>query len=311
MIRRLRSQRTIRQPAACHGIGLHSGLIVNIELHPLPPGSGVRFQRVDLPERPTIRAALRHVTSTHFATTLECRGVRVGTVEHLLAACAGIGIDNLLVQVDAPELPIMDGSALQFVDLIRNAGMLEQEPVQPHLRILRPVEISEAGRGAGFYPCEDLQVTCRIAFDHPLIGEQRASFRHDEQEFARGIGPARTFGLKRDVEALLGKGMARGGSPDNAVVMTESGVMNEGGLRFRDEFVRHKILDCIGDMALLGFPVIGHFVAIRSGHELHDRLLRRLMDDTEAWELLVEREVEPLSVPIVVPGILASIPAGG
>ena len=153
-------------------------------------------------------------------------------------------------------------------------------------------------------------MTCRISFDHPLIGEQRGSYRHDEREFARGIGPARTFGLKRDVEILLEHGMARGGSPDNAVVLTEDAVLNEGGLRFRDEFVRHKILDCLGDLALLGYPVLGHFVGIRSGHELHARLMRRLLADTAAWQLLTDREVEPLPAPPGVPGILAAAQPG-
>jgi UDP-3-O-[3-hydroxymyristoyl] N-acetylglucosamine deacetylase len=251
-------------------------------------------------------AGIRHVTSTVFATTLEHRGVRIGTVEHLLAACAGLGLDNLLVEVDAQEVPIMDGSAQPFVALLRNTGLVEQGQVQPHLRVLRAVEIRERGRAAGLYPADTLRVTCRIAFDHPLIGEQRASWRADEREFALGIGPARTFGMKRDVEALLEQGMARGGSPDNAVVLTEDGVLNEGGLRFRDEFVRHKILDCIGDLALLGYPVLGQFVALRSGHELHARLMRRLLEQPDAWEVLTEREVEPLPEPETVPGILGA-----
>jgi len=305
----LRSQRTLAQPAACCGIGLHSGLIVNLELRPLPPSSGIVFQRVDLPGRPSVVAAVRNVTSTVFATTIESRGVRIGTVEHLLAALAGLGVDNVLVQVDAAEVPIMDGSALPFLDLVRNAGVVEQEAVQPHLRILRAVEIVEGARAAGLYPADALEVTCRISFDHPLIGEQRGSFRHDG-DFARGIGPARTFGLKRDVEVLLEQGMARGGSPDNAVVLTEDGVLNEGGLRFRDEFVRHKILDCLGDLALLGYPVIGHFVGIRSGHELHARLMRQLLGDADAWQILNDREVEPLPVPPGVPGILAAVRQG-
>lgn len=307
MTRRLRSQRTLAQPAACCGIGLHSGLIANLELRPLPPSSGIVFERVDLPGKPTVVAAVRNVTSTVFATTIESRGVSVGTVEHLLAAFAGLGVDNALVQVDAAEVPILDGSALPFVDLARNAGVLEQDAVQPHLRILKTVEIVEGQRAAGFYPSDELVVTCRISFDHPLIGEQRASYRHDERDFARGIGPARTFGMKRDVEVLLEQGMARGGSADNAVVLTEDGVLNEGGLRFEDEFVRHKILDCLGDMALLGFPVLGHFVGIRSGHELHARLMRKLLADTSAWQLIADREVDLAPVPPGVPAILASV----
>jgi UDP-3-O-[3-hydroxymyristoyl] N-acetylglucosamine deacetylase len=306
----LRSQRTLAQPAACCGIGLHSGLIVNLELRPLPPSSGIVFQRVDLPGRPCVAAAVRNVTSTAFATTLEARGVRVATVEHLLAALAGLGVDNVLAQVDAAEVPIMDGSALPFLDLVRNAGIAEEEVVQPHLRILRAVEIVEGIRAAGCYPGDSLDVTCRISFDHPLIGEQRASYRHDERDFAQSICPARTFGLKRDVEALLEHGMARGGSPDNAVVLTEAGVLNDGGLRFRDEFVRHKILDCLGDMALLGYPVLGHFVGIRSGHELHARLMRRLIEDAAAWQLLSDRDVEPLPIPPGVPNILAAAQPG-
>ena len=302
---RLRSQRTIARPAGCCGIGLHSGLLVNIELQPLPPSSGIVFQRTDLPGAPTVAAAVRNVTSTAYATTLESHGARVATVEHLLAALAGLGVDNVLVQVDAPELPILDGSALPFIDLVLNAGIADQQTVQPHLRVRRPVEIVEEGRAAGFYPADAMEVTCRIAFEHPLIGEQRASYRHDVNNFAREIGPARTFGLKKDVEALLDHGMARGGSPDNAVVLTDEGVLNPGGLRFRDEFVRHKILDCLGDMALLGYPVLGHLVAIRSGHELHARLMRLLLEETTAWHVLNEREVEPLPAPPGIPEILA------
>lgn len=301
---RLRNQRTLRQPAGCFGIGLHSGMIVNLRLEPLPPASGVLFQRSDLPGLPVVPASIRHVKSTHFATTLEAKGVGVGTVEHLLAACAGLGVDNLLIQVDGPEIPIMDGSALPFVDLIRNTGLTDQGVVQPYLRILRPVEIVEGEKAAGFYPAEGTQITCRIAFDHPLIGEQRQSYRHDERDFAREIGPARTFGLRKDVEALLEHGLARGGSPDNAVVLSDEGVINEGGLRFRDEFVRHKILDCVGDMALLGYPVLGHLVAIRSGHQLHARLMQRLLQETDAWQLLTEREVELSPAPLTVPSIL-------
>jgi UDP-3-O-[3-hydroxymyristoyl] N-acetylglucosamine deacetylase len=237
--------------------------------------------------------------------------VRVATVEHLLAALAGLGVDNVLAQVDAAEVPIMDGSALPFLDLVRKAGIVEQEVVQPHLRILGAVEIVEGTRAAGFYPGDALDVTCRISFDHPLIGEQRVSYRHDVRDFAQGICPARTFGLMRDVEALLEHGMARGGSPDNAVILTEEGVLNEGGLRFRDEFVRHKILDCLGDMALLGYPVLGHFVGIRSGHELHARLMRRLLEDSSAWQLLTDREVEPLPVQPGVPRILAAAHPNG
>jgi UDP-3-O-[3-hydroxymyristoyl] N-acetylglucosamine deacetylase len=303
--RQLRSQRTLAQPAACCGIGLHSGLIVNLELRPLPPSSGIVFERVDLPGRPTVAAAVRNVASTVFATTIESRGVSVGTVEHLLAACAGLGLDNVLVQVDAAEVPILDGSALPFLDLVQRAGLVEQDAVQPHLRIVKAVEIVEGRRAAGLYPCDELDVTCRISFDHPLIGEQRSSYRHDEREFARAIGPARTFGMKRDVEVLLEQGMARGGSADNAVVLTEDGVLNEGGLRFEDEFVRHKILDCLGDMALLGYPVLGHFVGVRSGHELHARLMRKLLADVAAWQLLADREVDFAPVAPGVPAILA------
>lgn len=305
MTRRLRSQRTLAQPAACCGIGLHSGLIVNLELRPLPPSSGIVFERTDLPGRPTVVAAVRNVASTAFATTIESRGVSVATVEHLLAAFAGLGVDNVLVQVDDAEVPILDGSALPFLHLVRNAGLVEQEAVQPHLRVLKCVEIVEGQRAAGLYPSDELDVTCRISFDHPLIGEQRASYRHDERDFARGICPARTFGMKRDVEVLLEQGMARGGSADNAVVLTESGVLNEGGLRFRDEFVRHKILDCLGDMALLGYPVLGHFVGVRSGHELHARLMRKLLADSSAWQVLTDRDVELATVAPGVPAILA------
>jgi UDP-3-O-[3-hydroxymyristoyl] N-acetylglucosamine deacetylase len=271
-------------------MGLHSGMIVNMTLRPLPPGSGVVFQRLDLEGHPRIPATYENISGTNMATSLACGGAEVRTVEHLLAVCAGLGIDNVLVQLDAPEVPILDGSAAPFIYLIRQAGVVEQSGLQPCLRVKKQVQVEQDDKSVAIFPSERTEIFCTIDFDHPLIGEQHSSYIHDEESFCREIGPARTFGFKSEVDYLHRNGLAKGGSLDNAVVVDEYRVLNEDGLRYRDEFVRHKVLDSLGDLFLAGFPLLGRFVGIKSGHNLNVQLIQRLMSDSAAWELVTDEK---------------------
>jgi len=286
----LRKQRTLGQSISCYGMGLHTGLIVNMTLRPLPPGSGVVFQRLDLDGHPRIKGTYSNISGTTMATSLAYGGAEVRTVEHLLAVFAGMGIDNILVQLDAPEVPILDGSAAPFIYLIRQAGVIDQSAFQPCLRVKKQVEVKQDGKSVAIFPSERTEIFCTIDFDHPLIGEQHSSYIHDEESFCREIGPARTFGFKSEVDYLHKNGLARGGSLDNAVVVDEYRVLNEEGLRYRDEFVRHKVLDCLGDLFLAGFPLLGRFVGIKSGHNMNYQLIQKLMSSRKAWELVTADE---------------------
>jgi len=275
-------------------MGLHTGLIVNMTLRPLPPKSGVIFQRLDLEGRPRIRATHENISGTTMATSLARAGAEVRTVEHLLAVFAGLGIDNVLVQLDAPEVPILDGSAAPFIYLIRQAGIVEQSPFQPCLRVKKEVRVEQEEKSVAIFPSERTEIFCAIDFDHPLIGEQHSNYIHDEENFCREIGPARTFGFKSEVDDLHKNGLAKGGSLDNAVVVDGYRVLNEEGLRYRDEFVRHKVLDSLGDLFLAGFPLLGRFVGVKSGHHMNYQLIQRLMSDSEAWELITGNEHRPV-----------------
>ena len=289
----LRRQRTLKQSVSCYGMGLHTGLIVNMTLRPLPPFSGVVFQRLDLDGQPRIKAAYENISGTTLATSLASGGAEVQTVEHLLAVFAGMGIDNVLVQLDAPEVPILDGSAAPFIYLLRHAGKTEQKGIQPCLKVKKEVTVEEEGRRASIFPAGRTEIFCTIDFDHPLIGEQTGSYIHSEENFCKEIGPARTFGFKSEVDYLHSKGLARGGSLDNAVVVDEYRVLNDEGLRYRDEFVRHKVLDSLGDLFLAGFPLEGRFVGYKSGHHMNYRLIKEMMADGEAWELVTGTGARP------------------
>ncbi len=293
----LRKQRTIAQSISCYGMGLHSGMIVNMTVRPLPAGSGVVFQRFDLEGHPRINATYENISGTRMATSLASGGAEVQTVEHLLAVFAGMGIDNVLVQLDAAEVPILDGSAAPFIYLIRHAGIVEQDALQPCLRVKKEVAVEDAGRSAAIFPSSRTEIFCTIEFSHPLIGEQHNGYIHSEESFCRDIGPARTFGFKSEVEFLHRNGLARGGSLDNAVVVDEYRVLNEEGLRYRDEFVRHKVLDTLGDLYLAGFPLLGRFVGLRTGHQMNYQLICKLMADREAWELVTGEEQAEVPVP--------------
>jgi UDP-3-O-[3-hydroxymyristoyl] N-acetylglucosamine deacetylase len=281
-------RRTLRAAVGCTGIGLHSGKLVRLELKPAPAEHGIRFVRKDLDVE--IPATLGSLARLEYATTLSQDGVSIGTVEHLLSALYALGVDDVRVEVDGPEVPVLDGSAAPFVILIHEAGLKPLPVPRRVLRVLKPVEVVRGGKLARLLPAEDFRVSYTIGFDHPLLRHQAASFRITPSAYAEAIAPARTFGFLREVETLRKSGLALGGSLENAVVIGETGVLNTK-LRFEDEFVRHKVLDAIGDLALLGHPLHAHLEAVKAGHALHAALAQKLMDHPEAWTL----EARPLA----------------
>jgi UDP-3-O-[3-hydroxymyristoyl] N-acetylglucosamine deacetylase len=298
------AQRTIRRPIACAGIGLHSGRKVTLALKPAPPDSGIRFRRTDLGGL-EIPASARHVGGISYATTLTRDGATVDTVEHLLAAIVSCGIDNLLVELNTPEVPIMDGSSAPFIYLIQEAGIKRLSAPRQYLKVRRPITLADGDKHIAVYPADHFKVTYSIAFDHPMLRHQARTVRVSEHTFAEEIAPARTFCFLKEVEMLRQNGLALGGSLDNAIVIGESGVLNSA-LRFDDEFVRHKILDAIGDLALVGHPIVGHVVAHRAGHALHTAFAARILDEPDAWTLVEAAMPEPSlagSVPVTAGGI--------
>lgn len=272
-------QRTLSAPLTFSGTGLHSGHTVEVTLHPAPEDHGIVFRRLDLVGAPPIPARLDAVVDTVLATTLGVDGATVGTVEHLIAALHGLGVDNVIVDVDGSELPSMDGSARPFVDGIEEVGIEVQSVPRTVLQVIRPVEArdDESGRWSRLAPHDGFVIDCEISFDHPLLRRQSIRFCGDTHLFAEEIAPARTFGMLADVEKMHAAGLALGGSLANAVVLSATGVVNPDGLRFPDECVRHKVLDMIGDLALLGAPVLGRFSAGRSGHAFNLALVREAM----------------------------------
>ncbi len=305
------NQRTLKAPVTCQGVGLHSGTRVELTLRPAPADSGIVFVRTDLSPTVEIPARSENVVDTSFATTLGRDGVRVGTVEHLLAALSGLGIDNVRVELTGPEVPIMDGSAAPFVYLIRTAGIELQRKLKRFLVVRKSLEVSEGSRRAQISPAAQFGVSCTIDFDHPLISDQKLDVQMSDRVFHREISRARTFGFLRDVETMKRMGLALGGSLENAIVVDDFNILNPEGLRFADEFVRHKILDIIGDLALCGMPVIGHFSSEKSGHALNQRLLRRLLSETGAAEIVAVRERKQLERMAILPpswGLLENQP---
>ncbi len=284
------NQRTIRRPVACSGIGLHSGQKVTLRLRPAPANHGIVFKRLDL-EGLEIPADVSHVAGLHYATGLARETTSVETVEHLLAALVSLGIDNVVVELNQAEVPIMDGSAASFVYLVHEAGIKPQSASRKFLKVVRPISLSRGDKRIALYPSDHFKVTYSISFDHPLLRHQSRTMRLSEEVFVDEIAPARTFGFLKEVEVLRQRGLALGGSLDNAIVLGETGVLNSS-LRFEDEFVRHKILDAIGDLALVGYPIIGHLVAHRGGHALHASFAQKILEDTDAWRI-VESPVEP------------------
>ena len=282
-------QRTIAEKISCTGIGLHSGQPVQLTLQPARAGSGVVFVRTDLPRPVEVRAIHSAVTSTRLATTLGSGDATVGTVEHLLAAVYGLGIDNVRIEVDGPEIPVMDGSSASFVFLIRAAGVFEQGAPRRVVRVRRPVEVRDGERRLRIEPARGLRVSYSVDFAHPAIGRQQIrDLTVDDESFEQEICRARTFGFLREVEALWRNGLARGGNLDNTVVMDDFRVLNRDGLRWPDEFVRHKVLDLLGDLALVGMPIEGHLVVERGGHALHQRFVQALVEQPSHWTAEVE-----------------------
>jgi len=276
------TQKTIRREVGCAGIGLHCGERVNMRLLPAQPGTGIRFRRVDLGNR-EISVSIDNLHHTSFATQLTDGYASVSTVEHVLSAASGLGIDNLLIELEGPEVPIMDGSATPFVYLLHEAGLRRQQAARTFMRVVEPLHIGDDDKFVAVYPAERLKISYTIDFDHPLIGIQRETFLVTPRAYTEQLAPARTFGFLRDVEKMRSLGLALGGSIENAIVVGENSILNPQ-LRFPDEFVRHKILDAIGDLTLLGAPLLGHVVAYRAGHSLHAELVGKIRDTPEAWE---------------------------
>ncbi|MCP4487035.1 MAG: UDP-3-O-acyl-N-acetylglucosamine deacetylase [Gammaproteobacteria bacterium] len=279
-------QRTLKNVIRAMGVGLHTGKKVYLTLRPAPVDIGIRFRRVDLEEPVEILARPEKVGDTNLSTTLSEGGVRISTVEHLLSAIAGLGIDNAYVDLSADEVPIMDGSAGPFVFLIQSAGIVEQNSAKKFIRIKKPVRVEDGDKWVEFTPFSGFRVSFEIDFDHPLFTQQKQTcvVNFSTTSFVKEVSRARTFGFQKDIEYLRSNNLALGGSQDNAIVLDEYRVLNEDGLRYDNEFVKHKILDSIGDLYLLGHSLIGAFSGYKSGHALNNRLLLELLADEDAWE---------------------------
>jgi len=292
-------QRTLKNVIRATGVGLHSGDKVYLTLHPAEPDTGIVFRRTDLDPVVEIEAKAENVGDTKLSTTLMNGDVRVSTVEHLMSAFAGLGIDNLIVDVSGPEVPIMDGSASPFVFLLQSAGIREQDAAKKFIRVTRDVTIQQGDKAVTFKPFDGFKVNFEIDFDHPVFKTQvlTASVDFSSTSFVKEVSRARTFGFMHEFEYLRSVGLARGGSFENAIVVDDLKILNEDGLRYEDEFVKHKILDAIGDLYLLGNSLIGEFSAHKSGHALNNTALRALIADTDAWEVVTFVD-NPEDVPI-------------
>jgi UDP-3-O-[3-hydroxymyristoyl] N-acetylglucosamine deacetylase len=301
------AQRTLRRTVHCAGIGLHSGRKVTVSLKPAPADFGIRFERADLGGI-QIPAHVSHLGSRQtLQTGLVSDQASVETVEHLLAALRSLGIDNVSVELNHPEVPIMDGSSAPWVYLVHDAGIRELSAPRRTLKVIRPVQVQHGDKRIALYPADGFRVSYTISFDHPLLRYQQKTLELTEQVFVDEIAPARTFGFLKEVEMLRQRGLALGGSLENAVVLGETGVLNP--LRFEDEFVRHKILDVIGDMALVGHPIAGHLVVHRGGHALHTALAAELLRQPDAWRFVEDGELVPRR-PLRAPaGLAANQPA--
>jgi len=292
-------QRTLKNTIRATGVGLHSGKKVYLTLRPAAVDTGIVFRRTDLDPVVEIKATATNVSETTLSTTIGQGDAKVGTVEHLLSALAGLGIDNLYVEVSAPEVPIMDGSAGPFVFLIQSAGICEQDKAKQFIRIKEAIRVDDDDKMASFKPYDGFKVSFGINFDHPVFSRQKQDITIDfsSTSFVKEVSRARTFGFMQDIEFLRSKNLALGGSVDNAIVVDEYNILNEDGLRYEDEFVRHKVLDAIGDFYLLGYGLIGEFVGYKSGHGLNNMLLRELLERPECYEIITfeEADVSPIS----------------
>jgi len=285
----MKFQRTIREEVSLTGIGLHTSNQVTITLKPAHPNRGITFIRIDTAPPCEIEADISRVVDARLATTLGRDGITISTTEHLLGALYGLGIDNLIIEIDSPEVPIMDGSAAAFIDLIKNTGIEEQGVPKEFIQILRPLQVSFEDAEISLIPSQGFKITYTIDFNHQLVANQSCRLSFSEITFEREIGRARTFGLLKDLQALKTNGLAKGGSVENAIIVADDYILNEEGLRYPEEFVRHKVLDLIGDTALLGRPLIGHIIAHKSGHYLHHQLIREILENRSVWKLIHHR----------------------
>ena len=277
-------QRTLRDNVSCTGIGLHSGEKVRMTIKPAPPDFGIRFIRKDLPGKCSIKACSDNVINTTMCTILGKNGNQVSTIEHLMATFFGFGIDNAIIEIDGPEVPIMDGSSASFIYLLKSAGIKEQKKSKEFILIKKTINIREGNKSITIKPSKKLKISFTIDFHHPLISNQQYDFSFSGKNFIDEISRARTFGFLKDIEALREAGLAKGGSLDNAIVIDDFKVINEDGLRYHNEFVRHKILDFLGDIAVMGTPIIGHFFVNKSGHALNHAMLRKLSSNQKYWK---------------------------
>ena len=293
----MKYQKTIKETVSVSGVGLHSGKRVTLTLHPSKANTGIRFLRTDLPGSTEIQANVRNVFSTTLATTIASGNAKVSTVEHLMSALWSMGIDNVVCAVDGEEVPILDGSALPFAQLIRKAGVKHQRAARRFLVALKEIEIRSGDKWAILRPCREFRIRYSIDFPHPVIGKQNFVF-DSNSDFLKDIAPCRTFGFLKDVERMQAMGLALGGSIQNAVVLDDEKAINPEGLRFSDEFVRHKILDAIGDFSLIGYPILAEIELHRAGHELQTRLVHELLDQTNAFSIYVPERSEDLEGPL-------------
>ena len=279
-------QRTLKKEISCFSVGLHTGRKVNMKIKPAPVDTGIVFVRTDLPDSQPIHANYNNVCDTTLATTLGANGVTVSTVEHLLSAFSGMGVDNAIIELDSFEVPVMDGSALPFVNMLKEVGTHVQNKNKKMLIIKKPVSVNDGDASAMFVPADEFKITYEIDFKHPVIGKQSYRMTFSDEKYEKEICAAQTFGFLKDLEFLQAKGLALGGSLKNAIVLDNNKIINKEGLRIENVFVKHKILDAIGDLFLLGMPIIGHFIAYKSGHRLNNLLLKELMNKKDCWEIV-------------------------
>ncbi|PLY00177.1 MAG: UDP-3-O-[3-hydroxymyristoyl] N-acetylglucosamine deacetylase [Desulfuromonas sp.] len=279
-------QRTISKAVEFSGIGLHTGDTIHVKLRPADANNGILFHRSAGDRTITIKACSENVVDTRLATVLGKGDLKVSTVEHLMAALYAFGVDNLHIDIDGPEVPVMDGSAAEFVKIINDAGLTNLAQSRKYLAIRKPISVVDGEKRISIIPSRFFRVTSDIAFDHPSIALQNRSVKLSAETFTRDIARARTFGFLKEVEYLKANGLARGGSLDNAVVIDDDGVMNPDGLRYSDEFVRHKILDTIGDFSLAGYPILGHIRTYKSGHDINHKTVEKILESTDCWQLI-------------------------
>ena len=295
------NQRTLAESVECVGIGLHTGRKVSLKISPAPVDTGIVFKRSDLDSSPSIKASADNVVDTGNATTIGVGDVKISTIEHLMASFAGLGIDNAYVEVDAPEVPIMDGSAAPLLFLLKGGGIRTQNKSKKFLVIKKTLRVGDENGWAEISPSNNFKISCSVDFSHPLLKKQQFNVDFSDTMFEKEISRARTFGFLKDVEYLKSRGLIKGGSLDNAVVIDDFRVVNEGGLRYKDEFVRHKLLDAIGDVFMLGMPVIGHLSLHRSGHRLNYELVKEVLAHPECWKTVELNNEIPENISVKVP----------